>query len=200
MDTTRSLNMTMSSSVNSRLTALSCFVGGRGSGKSALLIEFHRRMRATGSAFSIYMSFRYLPLLQLDGSEYIGYFCFVLSKAVAGELSAQGQLVEFDLSTNEVELQMSLAKLARALDKRIVILFDDAAHIGREKPLEVFFDLFRFCPATPRRVKPQFIQVSPSSELDLTYSMIRPSLTLAGRTSQVEADISAMSSEHDTRS
>lgn len=26
---------------------------------------------------------------------------------------------------------------------RIVLLFDDAAHIGREKPLEVFFDLFR---------------------------------------------------------
>lgn len=117
--------------------------GGRGSGKSALLIESHRRMRATGSAFSIYMSLRYLPLLQSDGSEYIRHFCSLLSKAIADELSAQGHSAEFDFAEDEVALQMSLAKLARSLDKRIVILFDDAAHIGREKPLEVFFDLFR---------------------------------------------------------
>ncbi|TPL20954.1 ATP-binding protein [Mesorhizobium sp. B2-4-9] len=117
--------------------------GGRGSGKSALLIESHRRMRASGSAFSIYMSLRYLPLLQSDGPEYIGHFCSLMSRAIADELSAQGQSVEFDFAEDEIALQMSLAKLARALDKRIVILFDDAAHIGREKPLEVFFDLFR---------------------------------------------------------
>jgi hypothetical protein len=117
--------------------------GGRGSGKSALLIESYRRMRATGSPFSIYMSLRYLPLLQSDGSEYISHFCLILSKAIADELSAQGRSVEFAFAEDEIELQMSLAKLARALDQRIVILFDDAAHIGREKPLEVFFDLFR---------------------------------------------------------
>jgi hypothetical protein len=117
--------------------------GGRGSGKSALLIESHRRMRATASVFSVYMSLRYLPLLQSDGSEYVGHFCSLLSKAVSDELGSQGQSVEFDFAGNEVSLQMSLAKLARSLDKRIVILFDDAAHIGREKPLEVFFDLFR---------------------------------------------------------
>ncbi len=117
--------------------------GGRGSGKSALLIESHRRMRASGSAFSIYMSLRYLPLLQSDGSEYIGHFCSLLSKAISRELSDRNESIGFDFAENEVELQMSLAKLARALDKRIVILFDDAAHIGREKPLEVFFDLFR---------------------------------------------------------
>lgn len=117
--------------------------GGRGSGKSALLIEAHRRMRATGSVFSIYMSLRYLPLLQSDGSEYIGHFCSLLSNAIASELSVQGHSVTFDFAENEIALQLSLAKLARSLDKRIVILFDDAAHIGREKPLEVFFDLFR---------------------------------------------------------
>jgi len=32
---------------------------------------------------------------------------------------------------------------ARQLDKRIVLLFDDAAHIGRERPLIEFFDIFR---------------------------------------------------------
>lgn len=117
--------------------------GGRGSGKSALLIESYRRMRSSGNIFSIYMSLRYLPLLQSDGSEYIGHFCSLLSKAIANELSDQCQQCEFDFAENEVALQISLAKLSRALGKRIVILFDDAAHIGREKPLEVFFDLFR---------------------------------------------------------
>ncbi|WP_376959621.1 hypothetical protein ABNQ39_06865 [Azospirillum sp. A26] len=117
--------------------------GGRGSGKSALLIESHRRMRAAGTVFSIYMSLRYLPLLQSDGDEYIGHFCSLLSKAIASELNAQNLSAEFDIAENEVSLQISLAKLAQALSKRIVILFDDAAHIGREKPLEIFFDLFR---------------------------------------------------------
>lgn len=117
--------------------------GGRGSGKSALLIESHRRMRATGIVFSIYMSLRYLPLLQSDGPEYVGHFCSLLSKAISEELVSQKRLVEFETAKDEISLQMSLAKLSRTLDKRIVILFDDAAHIGREKPLEVFFDLFR---------------------------------------------------------
>ncbi len=117
--------------------------GGRGSGKSALLIEAHRRMRKAGSVFSVYMSLRHLPLLQSDGAEYIGHFCSLLSNAVALELEAQGAPTTFDYAEDEVTLQASLAKLARTLNKRIVILFDDAAHIGREKPLEVFFDLFR---------------------------------------------------------
>lgn len=117
--------------------------GGRGSGKSALLIESHRRMRTSGTTFSVYMSLRYLPLLQSDGSEYIGHFCSILSKAINTELVGQNYSHKLEFSDNEVSLQMALAKLARELDKRIVILFDDAAHIGREKPLEVFFDLFR---------------------------------------------------------
>jgi hypothetical protein len=117
--------------------------GGRGSGKSALLIEAHRRMAAAGSSFSVYMSLRYLPLLQSDGDEYIGHFCSLLSKEISGELSAQGVSVEFPECQDEVTLQIELGKLAQNLEKRIVLLFDDAAHIGREKPLEVFFDLFR---------------------------------------------------------
>jgi hypothetical protein len=117
--------------------------GGRGSGKSALLIESNRRMRAAGAVFSVYVSLRYLPLLQSDGQEYVGHFCTILSKAIADELRSQGISAVFEFAENEVALQMALASLATVLDKRIVILFDDAAHIGREKPLEVFFDLFR---------------------------------------------------------
>jgi hypothetical protein len=117
--------------------------GGRGSGKSALLIEAHRRMRAASAVFSIYMSLRYLPLLQSDGEEYIGHFCGLLSKEISRELEFQGRDVEFPLAEDQAALQLALVKLSQALEKRIVLLFDDAAHIGREKPLEVFFDLFR---------------------------------------------------------
>lgn len=117
--------------------------GGRGSGKSALLIEAHRRMRSSGTTFSIYMSLRYLPLLQSDGAEYVGHFCSLLSKAIAKELVETDRSVNFEFAEDEISLQRSLVSLARDLDQRIVILFDDAAHIGREKPLEAFFDLFR---------------------------------------------------------
>lgn len=117
--------------------------GGRGSGKSALLIEAHRRMRQAGTTFSIYMSLRYLPLLQSDGAEYVGHFCGLLSRAISQELSETGRQVDFEYSEDVLTLQKCLSSLARQLDQRIVILFDDAAHIGREKPLEAFFDLFR---------------------------------------------------------
>ena len=117
--------------------------GGRGSGKSALLIEAHRRMKAAGSTFSVYMSLRYLPLLQSDGAEYVGHFCGLLSKAIAQEISARGLKADFQHCENEVDLQHGLNSLSVALGLRVVILFDDAAHIGREKPLEAFFDLFR---------------------------------------------------------
>jgi hypothetical protein len=117
--------------------------GGRGSGKSALLIEAYRRIRQTGNIFSVYMSLRYLKLLQADGQEYIHHFCTLLSTQISEELIEQGSGVQFELAEEETALQLSLAELSQRLNKRIVILFDDAAHIGREKPLEVFFDLFR---------------------------------------------------------
>ena len=117
--------------------------GGRGSGKSALLIEAYRRMLQTETIFSVYMSLRYLPLLQSDGAEYVGHFCGLLSKAIAQELNGLDRSVNFEYSEDVVNLQKSLLDLSRNLNQRIVILFDDAAHIGREKPLESFFDLFR---------------------------------------------------------
>lgn len=117
--------------------------GGRGSGKSALLIEAHRRMREGESIFSVYMSLRYLKLLQADGQEYIHHFCTLLSTQITEALIDRGIDIDFEMAEDETALQLSLAELSQKLNKRIVILFDDAAHIGREKPLEVFFDLFR---------------------------------------------------------
>ncbi|WP_213780779.1 hypothetical protein [Caballeronia sp. dw_276] len=117
--------------------------GGRGSGKSALLLEAYRRMRAGDSVFPIYVSLRYLPLLQSDGEEYIHHFCALLSEQIQKELSKCGHPHEFPIVSEQMRLQLGLTQLAQALSRRIVLLFDDAAHIGREKPLEVFFDLFR---------------------------------------------------------
>ena len=116
--------------------------GGRGSGKSALLIEAHRRSQCVDNIFSVYMSLRYLPLLQSDGQEYIVIFCRLLMQEIASELLRRH--IDVELRANDItSMQLALSKLSILLGKRIVILFDDAAHIGREKPLEVFFDLFR---------------------------------------------------------
>lgn len=117
--------------------------GGRGSGKSALLIEAARRMKSSMGAFPVYVSLRYLPLLQSDGEEYIGHFCVLLSQAIQAELLERDLSCDFPVAVDQVSLQFGLTALAQKLNKRVVLLFDDAAHIGREKPLEVFFDLFR---------------------------------------------------------
>lgn len=117
--------------------------GGRGSGKSALLIEASRRMKSSTSVLPVYVSLRYLPLLESDGQEYIGHFCLLLSQAIQKELKERGKGEDFPTTTDQGTLQFALTTLAQSLGMRIVLLFDDAAHIGREKPLEVFFDLFR---------------------------------------------------------
>jgi len=117
--------------------------GGRGSGKSALLIEASRRMKGSTSVLPVYVSLRYLPLLQSDGEEYIGHFCILLSQAIQKELLEGDIGQDFPTTIDQGSLQFALTTLAQSLGRRIVLLFDDAAHIGREKPLEVFFDMFR---------------------------------------------------------
>jgi len=117
--------------------------GGRGSGKSALLIEAYRRMKNIPNVFPVYISLRYLPLLQSDGQEYIGHFCLVLSQAIQREINEHSFSYDFGIAADQVSLQLGLTSFSQTLGMRVVLLFDDAAHIGREKPLEVFFDLFR---------------------------------------------------------
>ncbi len=117
--------------------------GGRGSGKSALLIEAHRRMQFTTHIFSVYISLRYLPLLQSDGDEYIAHFCSLVSRNVRDELQKRGCQNEFPIVRDQNEFIDAVVTLSQSMQRRLVLLFDDAAHIGREKPLTVFFDLFR---------------------------------------------------------
>lgn len=119
--------------------------GGRGSGKSALLIEADRTITETGLAFSIYISLRYLPLLRSSGHEYEEIFCSLLVDAVRKKLGGADAAapVETHSITNAGVLREFLSELAQRLKKRIVLIFDDAAHIGREKSLTEFFDIFR---------------------------------------------------------
>lgn len=117
--------------------------GARGSGKSALMIEASRRMYPANdlsSAFGIYISLRHLELLRSEGEKYERMLCQLIIDAVNKTI---GDRFEFEALPNITSLQKELSNLSSASRKRIVILFDDAAHIGREAPLHEFFDIFR---------------------------------------------------------
>lgn len=116
--------------------------GGRGSGKSALMVEAERRLKSTSShgALGLYISLRHLELIRTSGKEYESFLCRLLSKRLQEEAG-----VDVNCSPNPsvAEIQYALAEISTKLSKRIVLLFDDAAHIGREASLAEFFDVFR---------------------------------------------------------
>jgi hypothetical protein len=119
--------------------------GGRGSGKSALLLEAHHRMQIqyADSVFSVYMSLRYLPLLRSEGQQYEAHFSELLSGKVQEALREAKHEIHIGKISEVGKLQERMGELTAKLQKRIVLLFDDAAHVGREKPLTEFFDIFR---------------------------------------------------------
>lgn len=118
--------------------------GGRGSGKSALMIAAERRLaphNPTASAIGVYLSLRHLRLLRSTGEAYERFLLEVLVRAVAEVAAKLGY--EFISEPSVSAIQSSLGELAVRAGKRIVLFFDDAAHIGREASLQEFFDLFR---------------------------------------------------------
>lgn len=121
--------------------------GGRGSGKSALMIEAHNRIRKhhRGEVFGCYLSLRSMPLVRDDTGDYEASMCQLIADAINQNL-AQEKSVEasFILTSKDLSgLQAALMRLVENLKRRIVILIDDAAHIAREASLAVFFDIFR---------------------------------------------------------
>lgn len=118
--------------------------GGRGSGKSALLIESYLEMKRSHgqSILPVYISLRHLPLLRSEGSEYIESFCRILSGEINKEMRETYDVL-FPITRDVGALLDALEANARRIKRRIVLLFDDAAHIGRERPLVEFFDIFR---------------------------------------------------------
>ncbi|MBX9960297.1 MAG: ATP-binding protein [Burkholderiaceae bacterium] len=119
--------------------------GGRGSGKSALMIEANRRLNEPSSpAVGIYLSLRNVPLLRSSGTEYERLLCELLSREISRTFTSLGYSSSIIPSLNDVStLQFKLSDLAEAAGKRLVIMFDDVAHIGRETSLEEFFGIFR---------------------------------------------------------
>jgi hypothetical protein len=117
--------------------------GGRGTGKSALLREATRRLNSQpqSSALGIYLSLRHLPLLRTQGEQYDKEFLRILYDQVCE--STKSFEIEVEPFSDVYSAHQSLNHLSDTLKKRIVLLFDDAAHIGREAGLEEFFDIFR---------------------------------------------------------
>lgn len=121
--------------------------GGRGSGKSALLKEAFFRSNTpplSENILGIYISLRYLPLLRSEGKDYENYFCKLVIDNIKKTIGSINQEIEeFNPNPDIGELQRELLQLSTKIQKRIVLFFDDAAHIGRETSLKEFFDIFR---------------------------------------------------------
>lgn len=116
--------------------------GGRGVGKSALMLEATRRMTDSLTTVGIYVSLRYLPLLRTTGSEYLTHFAKLTSVEISKNLKTKfGR--DFPVCLSIEDLKIALSDAAKNTGRRIVLLFDDAAHIGRESSLDEFFDSFR---------------------------------------------------------
>ena len=121
--------------------------GARGSGKSTLLREAALRLQRNevlgANAVGVYISLRHLPLLTSKEREYESIFYRLLIPEVA---RSTGCVFAPHPETSEV--QHALSELSVSVGKRIVLLFDDAAHIGREAPRTEFFDLYSTLPGS----------------------------------------------------
>ena len=119
--------------------------GGRGTGKSALLREADRRLNEDtnkSNAIGIYLSLRHLPLLRTRGKNYEIELLRILIDKISKHSHDKYSFV-FSSEPEVYEVHKELVRLSEHVGKRIVLFFDDAAHIGREAALEEFFDVFR---------------------------------------------------------
>jgi hypothetical protein len=119
--------------------------GGRGTGKSTLLLEAHRRLNQDSSeskALGVYLSLRHLPLLRTSGKQYENELLNILIDKIK-EIAEQKYDYDFTSTPEVYDVHRQLVKFSEYIGKRIVLFLDDAAHIGREAALEEFFDVFR---------------------------------------------------------
>ncbi|RIW26382.1 ATP-binding protein, partial [Bacillus velezensis] len=122
--------------------------GGRGSGKSALLKEAYFRSNEgdlSENVLGVYVSVRHLPLLRAEGKDYEDIFCKLLIDKIRIAIDKYIDIPVDDFSpASEIgTIQSELTNLSEKIEKRIILFFDDAAHIGRETSLKEFFDIFR---------------------------------------------------------
>jgi hypothetical protein len=120
--------------------------GPRGSGKSAYMLAAHQRMKTEEiTSFSVYMSLRHFPLLVAPADEYIKVLIPYVVDHIRKEVIARRIPLptNFEKVDSINELREALGELGTALQRRIILMFDDVAHIGRETSLAGFFDFFR---------------------------------------------------------
>ena len=120
--------------------------GPRGSGKSAYMLAAHKRVKeSVDPVISFYVSLRHFPLLAAAAEEYLGVLIPYVIQTMRTELTSRGIHAPpgFESVRSVSEFKEILSGLGTSLSKRIVLLFDDVAHIGRETSLEGFFDFFR---------------------------------------------------------
>lgn len=121
-------------------------LGAKGSGKSALFIEAHRRASSSAvpTAFSVYSSLKHLPLMRSKEKAYERIVCELLIDNVRKELSKENIAPgSFFPSPEPGSVQQSLVRLSSKMKKRIVLFFDDAILIDRENTLAEFLNIFR---------------------------------------------------------
>lgn len=117
--------------------------GGRGSGKSALMIAASQRVapyQPDSPVLGVYINLKEMSLLQSSGATYRELLCLKIIQRVQEDLQ---DTAEFVVNSEISAIRQELSRLSVKIQKRIVLFFDDAAHIGREVSLSDFFDMFR---------------------------------------------------------
>ena len=103
--------------------------GARGSGKSALMIEAVSKMypnNTSSNAIGIYLSLRHLGLLRSEGKKYEELLCQLIKSSINKTLGDD----TIEIPVNDISLlQDVLSEIASRQGRRIVLMFDDAAHI-----------------------------------------------------------------------
>ncbi len=120
--------------------------GPRGSGKSAYMLAAHQRIRKSEpSVLSVYVSLRYFPLLYASAEQYLDILIPFIAEQIQKEFHEQliQSASNFKAISTLSELRSNLDDVGVREKKRIVLLFDDVAHIGREISLSGFFGFFR---------------------------------------------------------
>ena len=160
--------------------------GPRGSGKSAYMRMAHENIReAEAGTTSCYISLRYLPLLTAGAENYLAILIPYIALKIIEDIEYIG------LPRPLIPNDPSVASLSDALNdwcsqqnKRLVLLFDDVAHIGREISLSGFFDFFRTI----------------SSSTISCKASIYPGVTRFGARFDIYSDATVVEAQRDERS
>ena len=160
--------------------------GPRGSGKSAYMRQAHKILEQSGGPIvPSYISLRYFPLITAKSEDYLSILIPYVARHIFESFKAHKLETEGLLATSTVDdFNAALASLCLRHNRRLVILFDDVAHIGREVSLAGFFDFFRTI----------------SSSLVSCKASIYPGVTKFGARFDLYSDATIVEAQRDERS